>query len=270
MQKISIVTVNYNNLKGLIKTINSVLNQTYNNIEYIIIDGGSSDGSEKFISEYNLKGKFAKFVRFYYCSEYDGGVYYGMNKGIAQATGEYCLFLNSGDYFCDNKALDKIFKNKNYSEDLIIGQQKHKKLFGLSFSRHLYLEFINKYFFFADTIPHQCTFIRKNMFYKTNGYHTDYRIVSDWIFWYEAIVDYNASICIKNVHIAIQEPNGISSDHSKCIQETNDYLMKRNSILDEKDMLNIRHEISLSLSYRTATRSFIGRLLVKLAIILNK
>lgn len=270
MYKISIITVNFNNREGLLTTINSVLRQTYKNIEYIIIDGGSTDGSADVISDYQKSGKFNKFIRFYSCSEHDGGIYYGMNKGITQSTGEYCLFLNSGDYFCNDKVLNKVFANNNYSEDLIIGRQKHIKRLGISHSRHFYSELINKYFFFADTFPHQCTFIRKSLLEKTKGYHTDYKIVSDWIFWYEAIVDYNAIIYTINTHIAIQQPNGVSSNFDKCIQETNDYLMQRNAMLTETDMLNIRHSISLALSYKVATRTIFGRMLVKMAILLNK
>lgn len=270
MQRISVITVNFNNRDGLFTTIKSVLHQTYKNIEYIIIDGGSTDGSTDVMSDYLKSGKFNKFVRFYSCSEYDGGIYYGMNKGIAQATGDYCLFLNSGDYFCDDTVLNKVFGNKNYSEDLVIGRQKHITRLGFSHSRHFYLDLINKYFFFADTFPHQCTFIRKSMLEKTKGYHTDYKIVSDWIFWYEAVVDYNATISITDTHIAIQQPNGVSSNLDKCISETNAYLMKRNAQISETDMLNIRNYTSLALSYKIATRSALGRFLVKVATLINK
>lgn len=270
MNKLSIITVNFNNRDGLLTTIKSVLCQTYKNIEYIIIDGGSSDGSAELINWYKEKGYFNKFSNFYSCSEHDGGIYYGMNKGIEKATGDYCLFLNSGDYFCNNKVLNKVFFEKKYSEDLIVGRQKHITRLGFSHSRHLYVGLINKYFFFADTLPHQCTFIRKSMLEKTKGYHTDYKIVSDWIFWYEAVVDYNATISITNTHIAIQQPNGVSSNLDKCTHETNDYLMKRNAQISETDMLNIRHSISLALSYKIATKSTLGRMLVKIATLINK
>lgn len=270
MQKISIITVCFNNRDGLLTTIKSVLRQKYKNIEYIIIDGGSTDGSADIISRYQKSGAFNRFVRFYSCSEHDGGIYYGMNKGVAQSTGDYCLFLNSGDYFCNDKVLDIVFGNQNYSEDLIIGRQKHTTKLGISHSRHFYPDLINKYFFFADTLPHQCTFIRKSMLEKTNGYHTDYRIVSDWIFWYEAVVDNNATICTIDTHVAIQQPNGVSSNFDKCIQETNEYLMQRNARFSEADMLNIRHSISLALSYNIATKSSLGRILVKIATFLNK
>ena len=82
---VSIITINYNNAVGLDKTIQSVLSQTYNEIEYIIIDGGSDDGSSEVI-EKNVN-KISHWV-----SEQDKGIYHAMNKGIALATKEYLLF----------------------------------------------------------------------------------------------------------------------------------------------------------------------------------
>ncbi|WP_083993885.1 glycosyltransferase [Gelidibacter algens] len=102
--KISIITINYNNLDGLKKTMTSVLEQTYANVEYIIIDGGSTDGSKRYIE--SCQQDLA-----YWVSESDRGIYNAMNKGIAQATGEYLLFLNSGDWLAGVKVLDLISKN---------------------------------------------------------------------------------------------------------------------------------------------------------------
>ena len=96
--KFSIITVNYNNLEGLKKTVESVKNQTYQKFEYIVIDGGSYDGSLEFIKD-------NESLLDYWVSEPDSGVYQAMNKGIEKATGEYLLFLNSGDHFCNTKVL---------------------------------------------------------------------------------------------------------------------------------------------------------------------
>ena len=92
MKKLSIITINYNNKSGLEQTIKSVVNQNAEkHTEHIIIDGGSNDGSLDVIDE--NKEHFS-----YWCSEKDNGIYHAMNKGIAHATGEYLLFLNSGDF----------------------------------------------------------------------------------------------------------------------------------------------------------------------------
>ena len=88
--KLSIITINYNNREGLKKTINSVINQTFRDFEYILIDGGSEDGSKEIILQHE-----AQFS--YWRSEKDHGIYNAMNKGILAAKGDYLLFLNSGD-----------------------------------------------------------------------------------------------------------------------------------------------------------------------------
>ena len=90
MTKVSVITISYNNAEGLRRTIESVVAQNYSDYEYIIIDGGSTDNSRQIIESY------ADHIS-YWVSEPDKGVYNAMNKGIAQATGEYLHFLNSGD-----------------------------------------------------------------------------------------------------------------------------------------------------------------------------
>ena len=90
--KYSIITVNFNNKEGLRKTIESVIHQTFHDFEFIVIDGGSTDGSADVLKEYHTQID-------YWVSEPDGGIYQGMNKGIKKATGDYLNFMNSGDCF---------------------------------------------------------------------------------------------------------------------------------------------------------------------------
>src|SRR5690554_5493394 len=108
MLKLSIITVNLNNAEGLRKTIDSVINQTYTHFEHIIIDGGSTDGSVEVIKEYEANYK-ERGIHFYWISEPDKGIYNGMNKGIKEAKGEYCLFLNSGDQLFEVTVLKNAF-----------------------------------------------------------------------------------------------------------------------------------------------------------------
>lgn len=90
--KLSVITIVYNNVKDIERTMLSVINQTYRNIEYIVIDGASTDGTKDII--YNYRTKLAQFI-----SEPDGGIYDAMNKGLLLATGDYVLFMNSGTRF---------------------------------------------------------------------------------------------------------------------------------------------------------------------------
>ena len=99
---ISIVTVSYNAVLTIEQTILSVINQTYPNVEYIIIDGGSTDGTVDIIKKY--EDKIA-----YWVSEPDKGIYDAMNKGVVVATGEWINFMNAGDIFTDGDVIDKLF-----------------------------------------------------------------------------------------------------------------------------------------------------------------
>ena len=103
----SIITINYNNSEGLRQTIDSVVSQTYHEYEYIVIDGGSTDGSVDII------GFFSDKVD-YWVSEKDRGIYHAMNKGVAQAHGDYCIFMNSGDSFYNLKSADN-FQRSNFA-----------------------------------------------------------------------------------------------------------------------------------------------------------
>lgn len=101
---ISVVTVSFNAVTTIEKTILSVLNQTYTNIEYIIIDGSSTDGTIDIIKKY--ENKITKWI-----SEPDNGIYDAMNKGILEAKGEWIIFMNAGDCFSDSRCIENVFTN---------------------------------------------------------------------------------------------------------------------------------------------------------------
>ena len=100
--KLSIITINLNNASGLEKTIQSVINQTYKDFEFIVIDGASTDGSVEVIKKYSSGIN-------YWVSESDTGIYNAMNKGIRKAQGEYCLFLNSADYLFSPNLISAVY-----------------------------------------------------------------------------------------------------------------------------------------------------------------
>lgn len=218
MIKVSIITVNFNNLKGLQKTMESVYSQKYSTMEYIIIDGGSTDGSKEFIQSHQDRLS-------YWCSEKDRGIYDGMNKGIAKAKGEYILFLNSGDYFCSQTVLNDIFKDKIFNDDLLIGRQLYIDKSGRKgISPKLKVSDFSITYFLSSTIPHQATFIKRNLFEKIGYYDTSYKVSADWVFWIKAIVENKCTVQIINKKISYMEEGGVSSDMSKCYTDMNRYM----------------------------------------------
>lgn len=204
--KLSIITINYNNRDGLKQTIKSVVSQSFRDFEWLLIDGGSSDGSKEILENY--KENFT-----YWCSERDKGVYDAMNKGILRAKGEYCLFLNSGDWLLHENVLRDVFLEEHRSDILVgwIERTKHgKRILDKGFNtdkitiRHL----------LRNSLPHQATFIKRNLFEKYGLYDDTLKIVSDWKFFVKCIILHDATI--ENLHLPITyyEGGGLS-DHSE-------------------------------------------------------
>ena len=221
MIKISIITINYNNLAGLKKTFESVIFQKYLDFEFIIIDGGSSDGSKEFI-ESNLE-KINYFV-----SESDNGVYHAMNKGLINSTGDYCLFLNSGDFFYDENVLLDISKVLDFSIDLLYGCIIWTENNELWSPKRDFKSFeVTNY----SPIPHQATFYRTALLKKNGGYKEEFKVVSDWGVMLEFIIQKKNLKKIDRI-ISFCEPAGISSSDLKYNKrEYISYLIKYHPIL---------------------------------------
>lgn len=115
MSKLSVITVNYNNKSGLVRTIESVLAQTYPDIESIVVDGGSTDGSAEY-----LRSPEAARVRA--VSEKDRGIYHAMQKGLSMVQGDAVLFLNSGDWFFDNAAVSRVVDGIDIGKVIVLGR----------------------------------------------------------------------------------------------------------------------------------------------------
>lgn len=200
--KLSIITINYNDKAGLKKTIESVITQTFTDYEYIIIDGGSTDGSVEIIKQYQDKIT-------YWVSEPDNGVYNAMNKGIVKAKGEYLQFLNSGDWLVNNEVLANIFKNLPdcdmvYGNAVILDGEKYRVAKTIQ-GTHFKLSD-----FFTSTINHQSSFINKRLFNKYGLYDERYKIVSDWKFYVQAFGLNFANVIYKNIPVSHFDTNGIS------------------------------------------------------------
>ena len=212
MVKLSVITINLNNAKGLVKTIKSVIEQTYLDYEYIIIDGGSSDNSIDIINEY--KDKFS-----YSVSEPDSGIYQAMNKGIQHAGGEYCFFLNSGDQFASGDVLKNIF-NENSDADVIFGRliicNKDNSIIGRTKGKSD-ISLIDVY---DHTLKHQASFIKRELFNKYGLYNESLRIISDWEFFMKSVGLGDASVKYIDIDIAFFDNDGISHNSPElCISE---------------------------------------------------
>jgi glycosyltransferase involved in cell wall biosynthesis len=201
--KISIITINLNNIRGLGKTIESVFDQAFYELEYLVIDGGSTDGSVELLQQNN--DRIA-----YWISEPDSGVFQAMNKGIRKATGEYLLFLNSGDFLLHDHVLNSVFKG-NPQEDILCGTSLITRN-GTPLYYSAPPDFFTLRFFCNRNIPHQSTFIKRNLFEKHGYYREDFKIKSDYEFWIRAIILNNCNTRKLNILISDYNLEGISSD----------------------------------------------------------
>ena len=169
--KLSIITINYNAVNGLRKTIDSVVSQSFKDYEWIVIDGGSTDGSRELLKQ--NRDHFA-----FWCIEPDNGIYTAINKGLRHANGEYVLFLNSGDWLYSETVLEKVFTHIDGKQDIYYGDYVQVNDGGRLNSITLPEE-LGFFFFPYNNICHQATFYRRTLF-ENNPYDESYSIVSDW------------------------------------------------------------------------------------------
>jgi len=170
--KISIITVVYNNVSMIEETILSIVNQHYTNIEYIIIDGGSTDGTIDIINKYSDKIN-------YWVSEHDDGIYNAMNKGIDKASGEWINFMNSGDSFYDTTVIQNVFEQYDNKSNIIYGDSQRFFHCGVYIDRDRFST--------LAYMPncHQAFFVKTDIL-KNNYFDTNYKICADAKFFYDA------------------------------------------------------------------------------------
>ena len=208
----SVITINYNNLEGLKRTTESVVCQTYNDFEFIIIDGGSTDGSIDIIREYEQHIT-------YWVSEKDHGVYHAMNKGVAQAHGDYCIFMNSGDSFHSPTVLESL---KDYQADIICGKVikgNDTTASGLTRASITLVDLMR------GSLPHQAMLIRRELLIK-HPYDEHYKILSDWKFSIEAIVFDNCTFRNIDVIVADYDTSGISTNSNGLLPKEREQILK--------------------------------------------
>lgn len=170
---ITVITIAYNAFSTIEQTILSVINQTYPHIEYIIIDGGSNDGTVNIIEKYSNKLS-------YWISEPDKGIYDAMNKGIHLAKGRWVNFMNSGDTFYDNMTIEKVINKANWDSDIIYGNTNLIYSFGRYIQKG---EVVTK----DNYMPfcHQSSFSNCDLM-KKYGFNIEYKICADKNFFYTA------------------------------------------------------------------------------------
>lgn len=204
--KLSIITINFNNRNGLNKTIKSVLSQSFKDFEWIIIDGGSTDGSRELIEQY------ADHFSYWVC-ESDKGVYNAMNKGIAKANGDYMCFMNSGDIFANEFVLTKV-SDYTPNKDIVFGD------WCLQYSDHQVFvrepEALSLHRLLFWSICHQAMFIKSSIL-KQKGYDESYHIISDWKRWIEAIAGGSSVLYIPEL-ICCFDCSGVSFNNNPLLE----------------------------------------------------
>lgn len=168
---ISIITPVFNNERFLEGTILSVINQTYENIEYIVVDGGSTDGTIDIIKKYDE-------ALSYWVSEPDNGIYDAQDKGIKLSSGKYFAILNSDDWYFDNNVIKKIVDEiiKSQSPDFVYGNVNIIKNTGNIIKFSSSIDQLKSY----NSIPHPTLFLKRNIYHQLGGFNLKYKISADY------------------------------------------------------------------------------------------
>lgn len=202
--KVSIITINYKNAAGLRKTIESIVAQSPANFEYLIIDGNSDDGSVDIIKEYENHID-------YWVSEPDSGIYNAMNKGIRQATGDYILFINSGDTIHENANFQEII-NEISGEDIVYFNLEISDLNTNTAYIKEYPDHPDFKYFIEDTLPHPGSFIKKELLVNYGYYAENLKITSDWAFFMDSICINKCTYRHINNYFSTFYLDGVSSE----------------------------------------------------------
>jgi len=215
---LSVITIVYNNVSDIERTMLSVLKQTYAEIEYIIVDGLSNDGTLEVIKKY--ESRVAKLI-----SEKDEGIYDAMNKGLAVATGDYVIFMNSGDEFYDSSTVAAVFASGD-NADIYYGETEMMDANGQSLGQRRHkapVHFTWRSFNYGMSVSHQAIYIKRSLL---EPYDRRYQLSSD-IDWIIRAAKKAKKIVNVNRYVAKYLVGGMSKKkHRQSLEERFD-IMKR-------------------------------------------
>ncbi len=231
--KISIITITKNNASGLLKTIESVISQTFRNIEYIIVDGQSNDETSSILKNLSPEIRFI--------SEPDSGIYNAMNKGVNIATGDYIMFLNSGDHFVayfslqfwTSKMINK--PARIYFARILWHSFENNDI---SVSNHDYLKYTWQ--LFDDNYPHPATLYNKDVFTQIGLFDESYKIMGDYEFNLRALLLNRISFCYTEIITTSFYANGLSVNKSSEAVRDFENISIRNKYFNNKELFIIK------------------------------
>ena len=205
--KFSVITISLNAGDTIKKTCESICSQTFRDFEWIVIDGQSTDGTLEFLDYYSEEISIL-------ISERDSGIYNAMNKGIAHASGDYCVFMNAGDSFYDENTLSHVAKYAD-SEllygDVVLKSEgpvlscKNEKIIK-------YPEHLTGNFFLKNTLSHQSSFYKRNLFEEYGGYDQAFKIAGDYEMFVRLLKKHNISSRYIARPLSLYFLGGISND----------------------------------------------------------
>lgn len=230
-KKLSIVTINYNNTEGLRKTLASVAAQTYSNIEHVIVDAASTDGSVGVIKEYAENSKHSVI----WSSKKDDGIYDGMNRGIKKATGDYVWILNSGDCAAAPDVVERMMTVlvQGKSEevrgkkeiDLLLGNivrvlPNNKKQYAPLPVKRIKDETprpmdVSMYTFYRGTVPQDAAFVKRELFEKYGYFDDKLKICADWKLYLKMIALNEVQPMYVNIDVVLFDMTGVSNTDSE-------------------------------------------------------
>lgn len=226
--KISIITVVFNAVETLEETIKSVVAQIYDKWEYIIVDGGSTDGTVDILERYHSPKILWK-------SEPDKGIYDAMNKGINRASGEWIYFLGADDTFIDSNVLEKVFLNKSYEADFVYGSvfdERSKRNYDGEFDQNKLLK---------KNICHQSIFFNRDLFTTIGNYNTNYRIFGDWDFNFRCFSNAKVKKEYVDVVVANYSQGGASAENNDILFFREVLFPQRLQNIQKKGLKNLRN-----------------------------